>query len=181
MSRVVVYALIAVAVAGAGLSAGGADAQPSPTPAAQLEGTFQMTGAVTVATNVRGEHVGDVAQRTWRFTPLCPTGPCATVRLLRQRATGTDTLVLHAVGPTAYAGTGRFYAPLRCTGRIYRPGQVVPFTITVQVTATGPSATGTVVTAITAAYVNLSRLNLTPCIGVLGSDSASYTGQLVTG
>ncbi|MBV9337766.1 MAG: hypothetical protein JO262_15675 [Solirubrobacterales bacterium] len=179
MSRLVAYALIAAALAGAGLTAGGADAQPLPTPSAQLQGTFHMTGSVTVAENIRGERVGDVAQRTWTFAPLCPTGPCATVQLIRQRATGTDTLVLHAVGPTAYAGKGRFYAPLRCTGRIYRPGQAVPFKITVQVSATAPSVTGTVVTAITAAYVNQSRLNLTPCIGVLGHDSAAYIGQLV--
>ena len=179
MSRLVVYALIAAALAGAGLTAGDADAQPPVTPSAQLQGAFQMTGTVTVAKKIRGERVGEVAQRSWTFAPLCPTAPCATVQLVRQRATGSDTLVLHAIGPTAYTGTGRFSAPLRCAGRIYGSGQAVPFRITVQVTATAPSATGTVVTAITATYVNRSRLNLTPCIGVLGHDSATYTGQLV--
>ena len=181
MSRGVTCALIAVALVGAGLTAGAANGQPPPTPLAQLHGTFVMSGTVTVATNVRGEYVGDFAQRTWRFTPLCVTGPCATVRLVRHRATGTDRLVLHALSPTTYSGTGRFYAPLRCTGRYYRRGQAVLFTITVEVTATAPSATGTDVTAITAAYVNTSRLNLTPCIGVLGQDAATYTGQLATG
>jgi hypothetical protein len=76
-------------------------------------------------------------------------------------------------------GSSLFYAPLRCTGRIYRPGQVVPFEITVQITATAPSATGIVASAISATYVNRSRLNLTPCIGVLGHDSARFSGQLV--
>ena len=181
MRRLGLHLLIAAALAGAGLNAGAADAQPPATPSAQLQGTFQMTGTVTVAKNIRGEHVGDVAQRSWTFAPLCPTAPCATVQLVRQRATGSDTLVLHAIGPTAYTGRGRFYAPLRCAGRIYGSGQAVPFTITVQVTATAPAATGTVVTAVTAAYVSRSRLNLTPCIGVLGHDSATYTGQLAPG
>lgn len=181
MTRLVRFALILAALVGGGLTAGGADAQPPPTPSAQLQGTFHMTGTVTVAKNIRGERVGDVAQRTWTFTPLCPTGPCATVQLARQRATGTDTLVLQAVGPTTYTGTGRFYAPLRCTGLIYAAGQAVPFKITVRVAATAPSPNGTVVSAITAAYVNRARLNLTPCIGVLGHDSATYTGQLAAG
>ncbi len=153
---------VVVLVATLGLAPGAAG-QPAP----QLQGTFQMTGTVTVANNVRGERVGEIVHRTWTFTPQCPTAPCATVRLVRQRATGTDTLTLHQTGPDSYAGAGRFFAPLRCTGRVYRPGQVVPFKITVHVTATGH---------LNATYVNRSRVNLTPCIGVLGHDAARYTG-----
>ena len=138
-----------------------------------------MAGTVTVAENVRGEHPGEVVQRTWTFSSLCPPGPCATVRLARQRATGTDTLLLHQTGPQSYVGTGQFYAPLLCSGRVYRPGQAIPFKITVRVTASVPSATGLGASAIRASYVNSSRVNLTPCIGVLGHDSASYSGQLV--
>ena len=48
-----------------------------------------------------------------------------------------------------------------------RPGQAVPFTVTVHVTPTGQ---------LSATYVNPSRINLTPCIGVLGHDAARYTG-----
>jgi hypothetical protein len=166
MSRSVL-AFLASLVAAAALAPGAAG-QPPP----QLQGSFQMTGTVTVAKNVRGEHVGQVVQRTWTFTPLCPTLPCANVRLVRQRAGGTDTLTLHAVGPGAYMGTGRYLAPLRCTGRVYTPGQVVPFKIIVHVTAMGD---------LHATYVNRSRLNLTPCIGVLGHDAARYTGQPVVG
>jgi hypothetical protein len=162
MRRAVVAAVVLVAAAGLAPVAAG---QPLP----QLQGTVQMTGTVTVANNVRGEHVGEVVQRTWTFTPSCPAAPCATVQLVRQRANGTDTLTLHQIGPDAFAGAGVFYAPLRCTGRIYLPGQAVPFTITVHVTATGQ---------LRATYVNRSRLNLTPCIGVLGHDSVRYTGQL---
>lgn len=162
MSRPIVAVVVLLATVAL---APGAAGQPAP----QLQGTFQMTGTVTVAKNVRGEHVGEVVHRTWTFTPLCPDVPCATVRLVRQRGTGTatDALTLHAVGPSKYTGAGEFLAPLLCAGRIYRPGQSVPFTITVRVTAAGQ---------LIATYVNRSRLNLTPCVGVLGHDAARYTG-----
>jgi hypothetical protein len=160
MSRPVLVVVVLVATLGPAPAAAGQ-------PAAPLQGTFQMTGTVTVAHNIRGEHVGQVVLRTWTFTPLCPTQPCATVQLVRQRATGTDTLTLHAVGPTAYTGASQFVAPLLCAGQVYRPGQAVPFTISVHVDATGQ---------LSATYVNRSRLNLTPCIGVLGHDAARYTG-----
>jgi hypothetical protein len=174
MSRLV----FGLAVIASALLAPSALAQ-SPPPTAQLQGSFQMTGTVTVADDVRGEHAGDAVQRTWTFTSLCPTAPCATVRLVRQRATRTDTLTLQQTAPGRYAGLAQFYAPLRCSGRIYRPGQAVPFEIIVHITATAPSATGTAATAIIASYVNRSRVNLTPCVGVLGHDSARYSGQLV--
>jgi hypothetical protein len=165
MSRRLVAAVVLAATVG---SAPAAAAQPAP----QLQGKFQMTGTVTVVKNVRGEHVGQVVQRTWTFTPSCPAAPCSTVRLVRQRANGTDTLTLGQTSPGTYAGKGRFYAPLRCAGRIYRPGQAVPFKITVHVTATGE---------LSATYVNRSRRNLTPCIALLGHDAARYTGQLAPG
>jgi hypothetical protein len=162
MIRSVVAVVVLVATVGL---ASGAAAQPAPA----LQGTVQMTGTVTAAKNVRGEHVGEVVERTWKFTPLCPTAPCETVQLVRQRAAGTDTLTLHAVDPSTYTGAGQFLAPLRCSGRIYPGGQAVPFQITIRVRDTGQ---------LTATYVNRSRLNLTPCIGVLGHDAARYTGQL---
>jgi hypothetical protein len=182
MSRRILAVLVAVAIAGSVLAAS-ALAQP-PAPAVQLQGAFQMSGTVTVAQFVRGERVGEVVQRTWTFTPLCPAGPCATVRLVRTRAAGTDTLMLHAVGPNAYTGRGRFYAPLRCAGRIYRPGQVIPFRIRVNVTNTAPVAGGgggMMATQISATYVNRSRRNLTPCLALLGHDGAGYAGTLVPG
>jgi hypothetical protein len=86
------------------------------------------------------------------------------------------------VALNVYAGKGRFYAPLRCAGRIYRPGEAIPFRIRVSVTSTAPSAGGgAVASAIKATYINRSRMNLTPCIGLLGHDAARYTGQLVPG
>jgi hypothetical protein len=178
--RVASAGVAAVAAVAAATLTAPALAQPI-APAQQLQGTFQMTGTLTVAQNVRGEHTGEVVQRAWTFTPLCATGPCATVRLARQRAARINALLLHAIAPDTYAGTGRFYAPLGCSGRIYRPGQAVPYTITVHVTAVTQSAAGPVASGLSATYVNRSRINLTPCIGVLGHDSASYTGQLATG
>jgi hypothetical protein len=164
------------------LAAPAASTGQSPTPATQLQGTFQMNGTVTVARLVLGEHVGQTVQRSWTFTPLCTSGTCHRVRLVRGRATGTDTLTLTAVGPYAYAGTGEFFAPLRCAGRVHRPGQAIPFRITVHVTATGPAPGGaTMATAITATYVNRARVNVTRCIAVLGHDAARYTGTLAAG
>ena len=54
----------------------------------------------------------------------------------------------------------------------------VPFTIKVQITATTTATDGTTVaSAISATYVNKSRLNLTRCVIVLGHDSARYSGS----
>ena len=176
-----IQAGLAVAAIGC-LLAPAASAGQSPTPATQLQGTFAMTGTVTVAQFVRGEHVGETVQRSWTFTPLCASGPCAQVRLVRSRSTGTDTLTLTATGPHAYAGTGQYFAPLRCAGQIHRPGQAIPVRIKVHVTASGPAAGGgTTATAITATYVNVSRVNLTRCVAVLGHDAAHYHGTLATG
>jgi hypothetical protein len=169
----------AAVVTGAALAAG-AIAQP-PAPGAQLQGTFQMTGTVTAARRVRGEHVGQVVHRTWTFTPQCPTAPCATVQLVRQRGAGADTLILEQTGPGSYAGAGQFSAPLKCAGRIYGAGEAIPFQIKVQITETGTTSAGTVATQISASYVNRSRQNLTPCVLVLGHDAARYTGQLASG
>jgi hypothetical protein len=156
-------------------------AQP-PAPTARLEGTFQMSGKVTAARYVRGEHPGELVQRIWTFKPLCASGPCADVQLVRGRRVGTDTLELSAVSATVYVGTGRFYAPLRCAGRVYPSGEAIPFQIRLTVRATQPApGGGTTASAITATYLNTVRLNQTPCVAVLGHDSAHYTGALAAG
>jgi hypothetical protein len=154
-------------------------AQPAPSQA-RLEGTFQLTGRITVARHIRGEHVGQVVQRTWMFAPLCATGPCAQVRVVRARATGTDSLILTQTTPGHYAGSGQFFAPLECAGTVYAGGEEIPFKINVQITASTTAADGTTVaSAISATYVNRSRLNLTRCVIVLGYDSARYSGPVV--
>jgi len=155
-------------------------AQPSQTEA-RLVGTYQMTGRVTVAHNVRGEHVGEAVQPTWTFTPLCAVGPCAQVRLFRGRANANDTLILNEASPGHYSGTGRFFAPLKCAGKIYSTGEEVPYQIKLRITATTTAPDGTLLAQqISATYVNKSRLNLTRCVIVLGHDAARYTGNDVT-
>ena len=172
-SGVVVAAVLAV-------GSGSAAAQPAPVES-RLAGTYQMTGRVTAAHDVRGERVGELVQRTWTFTPLCVTGPCAQVRLFRARADATDTLILTQTSPGHYSGSGRFFAPLKCAGTVYSAGEEVPFNINVTVTATTTAPDGTVLAQqIGATYVNKSRLNLTRCVIVLGHDSARYTGTDIT-
>ena len=173
---------VAIAVVSLASAAGAAVAGAQPPPVqSRLAGTYQMTGQVTVAQFVRGEHVGEVVPRTWTFTPLCVSGPCAQVRLFRGRRTATDSLILTETSPGHYSGAGTFYAPLRCAGQVISAGEEVPFQITVTVTGTTTAPDGTVLAQqISATYVNKSRLNLTPCVIVLGHDAARYTGTDVT-
>jgi hypothetical protein len=173
-----IAALAAALACAAG--AGAATAQPAPIQS-RLAGTYQMMGKVTVAHHVRGEHDGEVVQRTWTFTPLCLSGPCAQVRLFRGRVNATDTLILTETSPGHYAGTGRFFAPLKCARTVYGTGEEVPYQLKLHVTATATAPDGTVLAQqISATYVNKSRLNLTRCVIVLGNDSARYTGTDVT-
>jgi hypothetical protein len=167
----------------AGLAAAQAQVSPTPPPAspaaARLTGLFMLTGRVTVAANVFGEHVGQRVVRRWTFTPLCAAGACGRVGLLRARASGQDHLTLRTTGPGSYAGTGSFQAPLRCGNRTYPTGELVPFRITVRITAAQRLGGVAFATAVRATYTNTSRINLTSCVGVLGHDAATYTGQLV--
>ena len=178
-SRALVIALAAASLASVA-GAGAAAAQPAAVQP-RLAGTYQMAGRVTAAHDVRGEHVGEVVGRTWTFTPLCISGPCAQVRLFRGRANATDPLILTQTAPGHYTGTGRFYSPLKCAGTVYSMGEEVPYRVNLRVTATTTAPDGTVLAQqISATYVNKSRLNLTRSVIVLGYDSARYTGTDVT-
>ncbi len=172
-------ALLAVAAL-TGLTAVSAPAgAQTPSPPALLQGSFSMSGRVTVAVDVRGEHAGQAIARTWSFAPTCASAPCPTVRLTRPRAGGTDHVLLRLTSPGLYTGTGRFYRPLQCAGRTDRPGERIPFRIGVRVTATALTSSGVkIVTAIRATYVNATRINLTRCVAFLGHDAARYTGTL---
>ena len=153
---------------------------PPPTPAnARLQGRFAASGRVTVASNIPGERVGQTVSRTWTFTPSCATGVCSTIFLVRSRASGSDQLVLSLRAPGYYVGSGSFFAPLRCGRHTWRRGSVVPFTITVLVTAAALAGSDVVATQISATYTNPARSNRTPCVAVLGHDAAVYTGQVV--
>lgn len=152
--------------------------KPAPPATARLEGPFLLSGHVTVATDVLGEHVGQRVSRRWTFTSLCRTGPCAEVALVRARAAGRDRLTLRMSSPGSYTGTGSFYAPLRCGAQINHRGELVPFKITVRITGAEVLAGAVLATQVTASYVNISRVNLTSCVAILGHDAASYEGRL---
>ena len=149
-----------------------------PYPKARLQGSFQLAGRVTAAQAVRGERVGQSVSRVWSFTSSCPSGQCAKVALVRSRPGGSDSLVLHRTAPGRYGGSGSFFLPLRCAGRVYPQGEKVPFTVTVRITLAVPFGSENVATRVSATYVNRRRINRTPCVGVLGHDAASYHGHI---
>ena len=143
---------------------------------ARLEGRFQMTGRITVARHVLGEHAGQVVTRAWTFTPLCAAGPCKTVALTRRREAGIDTVTLHLVSAEHYAGRGSFYAPLRCGPRMIPRGEAVPFKIKVRITHAVLKGGVRVASELSASYVNRKRTNLTRCVAKPGHDAAVYHG-----
>jgi hypothetical protein len=180
MSRAAARVATAFAVSLGAAAPAAAVTPPPPTPAnARLQGQFALSGRVTVAKNVRGEHVGQTVSRTWTFTPSCATGVCSTIVLMRSRAAGSDQLVLSLRTPGYYVGSGSFFAPLRCGRQTWRRGSAVPFTITVRVTAAALAGSDVVATRIRATYTNQRRTNRTPCVAVLGHDAAVYSGQVV--
>jgi hypothetical protein len=152
---------------------------PPPVAAARLQGVFGMNGIITKAVGVPDEHPGQPVQRLWTFTPLCQTGACAAVQLVRPREGGADRILLRRQGPGRYQGAGRFTAAASCHGVSYRKGMVVPFTITVQIT--GFTVAGTLLQAsqLRATYRNPKRINLTRCVAAPSHDAAVYAGSLV--
>jgi hypothetical protein len=167
----VVAALVLIPVAQAAAAA-------PPHPDARLQGVFELAGRVTAADAVKGEHKGQTVARVWSFASACPAGQCPEVTLTRRRAHAADTLVLHRREPGTYAGSGSFFLPLRCAGRLYRAGEKVPFRITVKITLAVPFGASNFATRISATYVNRRRLNRTPCVAALGHDAASYHGHI---
>jgi hypothetical protein len=175
--RLGLLSAIAIAISAATTSA--ASAQTAPIAAARLQGSFALAGRVTVAVGLRSEHAGETVHRVWTLTPTCAAGPCATVQLLRRRARGSDTLLLHELAAGYYAGSGFFYAPLQCGPRRYRKGELVPFAVTVRIT-TAIVVNGVVLAGrVSATYRNPSRTNLTPCVDLPGHDAATYHGHII--
>ncbi len=112
--------------------------------AARLQGDYSVTGVVTQAVGIAGEHRGEHVQRTWNFISPCDTGACPLLGLHRQRSGGTDPLFLHEIARGTYTGAGIFAAPLRCHGRLYPLGSVVPYTISLRITTAAPQPDGSV-------------------------------------
>jgi PKD domain len=165
-----VGAAVLLAAAGPARAAGRADAR--------ISSTYVMHGRILTAVRVRGEHRGQSITRRWTFTGLeCASSVCRQLRLRRQRsAHRVDQLTLSRVGVGSYAGRGRFSSGLRCRGRRYPHGLVVPYTIRVQVSRVvrveGIGFAG----RLSAVYTNRRRLDHTPCPLGPSHDAARYTG-----
>lgn len=158
-------------------------ALPAAAPAhIRLAGQFTMTGRITAAHAVAGEHVGELVTRTWNFLAPCPVGQCRTEKLMRSRATGVDNLALHRKASvfSHWTGQGSFFAPLLCGSRLYRRGERVFFRIKVRITAAMLVNGVPVATSVKASYKSYKRTNRTRCVSALGLDAALYTGKLVT-
>lgn len=172
-------AAVAVSVAAAPPALGAGLAPPPLLAAARLQGVFAMNGTITRAVGVPDERRGQAVQRLWNFTALCQTGACAAVQLLRPHEGGADRILLKRRGPGLYKGVGSFIAPASCRGVSYRKGMLVPFTISVRITAFGVLGPLVQVTRLRATYTNRKRINLTRCVAAPSSDAADYGGGLV--
>jgi hypothetical protein len=173
---------VAAPISDASAAASAPGAAPTPNPLiaqARLVGQFLLAGRVTAAVRIPGEHRGQTVSRTWVFSPVCRSGPCAQITLTRQRGRSFDRLALSQTAPGSYSGQGSFYAPLRCGGTTFAKGVRVPYTITVTITAAAASDFGVLATRVNATYLNRRRINLTRCVGVLGHDAANYHGHIV--
>ena len=165
----------------AGVAAGAARAASAPVSGvtdARITTTYVMHGRVTTAVRVRGEHRGQAVTRRWTFTGLaCSGSVCQGLALRRQRsANHYDRLTLSRVGIGSYAGSGRFYAGLRCRGRRYPRGLVVPYRVTVQVAQVSPVEDIAFAGQLTATYTNLRRIDRTRCPVGPSHDAARYVG-----
>lgn len=174
-----VTAMVAI-FAFAPVDAAAQSAPPAPAATARLQGRFRLSGQVTVAQHIRGEHAGETVTRMWQFRPLCASGQCDTVILRRHRHAGTDRVTLRRRSPGHYSGKGHFAAPLACDGHTYPRGERIPFTITVQIDAAILQNRAAVASQITATYTNRARINRTPCVAFLGHDAAGYAGNLIS-
>ncbi|HEY2320648.1 MAG TPA: PKD domain-containing protein [Solirubrobacteraceae bacterium] len=145
---------------------------------ARISTSYVMHGRVTTAIRVRGEHRGQRVTRRWTFTGLSCTGSvCEKLALRRQRSAHRyDRLTLSRVGVGSYAGSGRFYVGLRCRGRRYRRGLVVPYRITVEVAQAVAVQSIAFAGQLTATYTNLRRIDRTRCPVGPSHDAALYSG-----
>jgi len=148
--------------------------------AARLQAPFTLACLVTAATRAGGQPLALLLLRTWYFAPSCAAGASAFVGVVAQRSHGSDGVRVTRRGAGTYAGQGICYAPLRCGGRTYLRVEAVPFTITVQVTATTVLMQLLLASRVNATSIHRSRRNLTPCLALPGHDAASYFGNLVS-
>ncbi len=149
---------------------------------ARVIGTFAMVAKVTAAVRVRGEHRGQTLRRTWTIRPSdCQGSVCRRLMLWRERSAGiVERDRVHRTGRGRYAGSGVFYAALRCLGRTYRHGSRVPFRIRLTIVATVEVQSIRFTRRIRATYVNRARSDDTPCPLGPSHDAARYRGTLTS-
>jgi hypothetical protein len=157
-----------------------AAARTQPDVDARVAGTFTMFARVTQAVNVRGEHRGQLLQRTWTVRPQgCNGAVCARLVLDRQRSAGRrDTLTLFRIGRGVYAGHGAFDVPLRCRGVVYQQGAHAPYRIALHIRSAQVVQGIPFATSLKATYVNRFRQNKTPCRLGRSHDAARYRGTV---
>jgi hypothetical protein len=172
-----------LALLGVALCCAATPAAATAAPNARISGTFSMRAKVTTAANVMGEYRGEILSRQWVIVPGgCTLDVCRSLQLDRQRSDNLDSsITLRRRGPGSYAGSGVFYAPLECLGRLYPHGSRVPYRITLQVTATSEIAGIVFAKRIVATYVNRQRSDTTPCPLAPSHDAGAYTGEVTSG
>jgi PKD domain len=145
---------------------------------ARISTTYVMHGRIVAALRVRGEHRGQPITRRWAFKGVdCAASVCRRLILRRHRgAHHVDRLMLTRTGVGSYVGNGHFTAPLRCRGRRYPRGLVVPYTITVLVRQAVPVEGIVFASQLSAVYANRRRIDHTPCPLGPSHDAAWYVG-----
>jgi plastocyanin len=145
---------------------------------ARLTPNLVLQGRITSALRVPGEVAGERITRRWTVTgAACGRRFCRTLRLVRQRGGGRRSrLTLRRIGPGTYTGQGRFFVGLRCLGRVYRFGLVVPYRITLRITRATTIEGIPFADRVFARYVNPGRLDRTVCPLGPSFDAASYAG-----
>ncbi len=168
----------AAALTGVMMVAGAAPARAAGVADARISTTYLMHGRIVTAVRVQGEHRGQSITRRWTFRGLgCRGNVCRRLSLRRQRSANRfDRLTLLRIGVGTYAGSGRFASALRCRGRRYPRGLVVPYTIRVQVTQVVPVEGIGFAGQLSAVYINRRRIDHTRCPLGPSHDAAQYIG-----
>jgi PKD repeat protein len=169
-AAVVLVAAVILATAGPARAAGVGDAR--------IAATFVMHGRIITAVRVSGERRGQSVTRRWTFTGVGCTGSvCPLLTLRRQRSANRfDRVTLSRVGVGSYAGSGRFTSALRCRGRRFPHGLVVPYIVRVLVSQVVSIQGIPFASRLTAVYTNRRRIDHTRCPIGPSHDAARYTG-----
>ena len=172
--------LAALTIAGLAGAAAARAAAPGSAAAvdARVVSTFVMSGRIVTAVRVRGEHPGQLITRRWEFSgQRCAGNVCSRLALRRERSAHRfSRIVLTRVAVGRYLGRARFYAALRCRGRLYPRGEVVPYRITVRITRATPVESIAFASQLAASYTNTRRIDRTRCPLGPSHDAAVYTG-----